>query len=78
MNLMCNSGRCCEEKVDASHLCCLFFQVDSLTVESMAKTADMSVTEFADQTSRALTGQTTSQDNFVFQAKPKETKLQVG
>lgn len=50
--------------------------VDSLTVESMAKTADMSVTEFADQTSRALTGQTTSQDNFVFQAKPKETKLQ--
>lgn len=60
------------------YLCCLFFQVDSLTVESMAKTADMSVTEFADQTSRALTGQTTSQDNFVFQAKPKETKLQVG
>lgn len=50
--------------------------VDSLTIESMAKTADMSVTEFADQTSRALTGQTTSQDNFVFQAKPKETKLQ--
>ena len=38
----------------------------------------MSVTEFADQTSRALTGQTTSQDNFVFQAKPKETNLQVG
>ncbi|PFX33048.1 DNA repair protein XRCC4 [Stylophora pistillata] len=50
--------------------------VDSLTVESMAKTADMSVTEFADQTSRALTGQTTSQDNFVFQAKPKGTNLQ--
>lgn len=50
--------------------------VDSLTVESMAKTADMSVTEFADQISRALTGQTTSQDNFVFQAKPKGTNLQ--
>ncbi|KAJ7372507.1 DNA repair protein xrcc4 [Desmophyllum pertusum] len=32
--------------------------VDSQTVESMAKTADMSVAEFADQTGRALTGQT--------------------
>lgn len=44
----------------------------------MAKTADMSVAEFADQTGRALTGQTTSQDNFVYQAKPRGSNLQVG
>ena len=52
--------------------------VDSWTVESMAKAVDMSVTEFAAQTGRALTGQTTSQDNFVYQAKPQGANLQVG
>ena len=52
--------------------------VDSWTVESMAKAVDMSITEFAAQTGRALTGQTTSQDNFVYQAKPQGTNLQVG
>lgn len=52
--------------------------VDSWTMESMAKAVDMSVTEFAAQTGRALTGQTTSQENFVYQAKPQGTNLQVG
>ncbi|XP_020612626.1 DNA repair protein XRCC4-like isoform X2 [Orbicella faveolata] len=50
--------------------------VDSLTIESMAKTADMSVSEFADETGRALTGQTVGQDNFVYQAKLKGSNLQ--
>ena len=51
--------------------------VDSWTVESMAETADMSVPEFVAQTGRALTGQTTGQDNFVYQVKPQGTYLQV-
>lgn len=50
--------------------------VDSCTLESMAKTADMSVTEFAAQTGRALTGQSTGQENFVYQVKPQGTHLQ--
>ena len=52
--------------------------VDSWTVESMAKAVDMSVTGFAAQTGRALTGQATRQDNFVYQAKLQGTNLQVG
>ena len=60
---------------------CLFllcaYPVNSRTIESMAKTADMSVSEFADETGRALTGQTASQDNFVFQAKLHGSNLQV-
>lgn len=43
----------------------------------MAETADMSVSEFADETGRALTGQTAGQDNFVYQAKLGGSSLQV-
>ena len=43
----------------------------------MAKTADMSLLEFADETGRALTGQTIGQDNFVYQAKLHGSNLQV-
>lgn len=43
----------------------------------MAKKVEMSVTEFANETGRALTGQATSQDNFVYQAKPQGSNLQV-
>jgi len=50
--------------------------VDSRTIESMAKTADMNVSVFADETGRALTGQTVGQDNFVYQAKLKGSNLQ--
>ncbi|XP_078363614.1 DNA repair protein XRCC4-like isoform X1 [Oculina patagonica] len=50
--------------------------VDSWTVESMASKTDMSVAEFASETGRALTGQATSQDNFVYQAKPQGSNLQ--
>lgn len=50
--------------------------VDSRTIESMAKTTDMSVSEFADETSRALTGQAVGQDNFVYQAKLNGSNLQ--
>ena len=54
------------------------YLVDSRTIQSMAKTADMSLSEFADETCRALTGQTTGQDNFVYQAKLHGSNLQVG
>ena len=64
-----------------SFFVCLFllcdFPVDSRTIESMAKTADMNVSVFADETGRALTGQTVGQDNFVYQAKLKGSNLQV-
>lgn len=50
--------------------------VDSWTIKTMAKAADMSVTEFAAQTSRALTGQLSGQDNFIYQAKPHGTNVQ--
>ena len=53
-------------------------KVDAGTVESMAQTADMSIAEFAAQTRRALTGQSTGQDNFVYQAKIHGNHLQVG
>lgn len=43
----------------------------------MAKKVEMSVTEFANETCRALTGQATSQDNFVYQVKPQGSSLQV-
>jgi len=43
----------------------------------MAKTADMSASEFADETGRALTGQTVGQDNFVYHVKLKGSSLQV-
>ena len=60
------------------HALFLNFPVDSWTVESMAKAADMSVAEFAAQTGRALTGQTTGQDNFIYQARPQGSNLKVG
>lgn len=44
----------------------------------MAQTADMSIAEFAAQTRRALTGQSTGQDNFVYQTKIHGNHLQVG
>ena len=44
----------------------------------MAEAADMSISEFAAQTGRALTGQTTGKDNFVYQAKLQGSDLQVG
>lgn len=50
--------------------------VSSSVVQSMAKAADMSVSEFAAQTGRALTGQATRQDNFVYQTKLRGTDLQ--
>ncbi|XP_073234889.1 DNA repair protein XRCC4-like [Porites lutea] len=50
--------------------------VDAGTVESMAQTADMSIAEFAAQTRRALTGQSTGQDNFVYHAKIHGNHLQ--
>ena len=53
------------------------YPVNSRTIESMAKTSDMSVSEFADETGRALTGQTAGQDNFVYQAKLHGSNLQV-
>ena len=53
-------------------------KVDAGTVESMAQTADMSIAEFAAQTRRALTGQSTGQDNFVYQVKIHGNHLQVG
>ena len=53
------------------------FAVSSSVVQSMAKAADMSVSEFAAQTGRALTGQATRQDNFVYQTKLRGTDLQV-
>ena len=53
-------------------------KVDAGTVESMAQTADMSIAEFAAQTRRALTGQSTGQDNFVYQVKIHGIHLQVG
>jgi len=37
----------------------------------------MSVSEFADETGRALTGQRAGQDNFVYQAKLHGSNLQV-
>ena len=53
------------------------YLVDSRTIESMAKTADMSLSEFTDETCRALTGQAVGQDNFVYQAKLHGSHLQV-
>ena len=53
-------------------------KVDAGTVESMAQAADMSIAEFAAQTRKALTGQSTGQDNFVYQAKIHGNHLQVG
>ena len=53
-------------------------KVDAGTVESMAQTADMSIAEFAAETRSALTGQSTGQDNFVYQTKIHGNHLQVG
>ncbi|XP_067038233.1 DNA repair protein XRCC4-like isoform X3 [Acropora muricata] len=51
--------------------------VSSSAVASMAKAADMSVPEFAEQTGRALTGQTAvGNDNFVYQTKLQGKDLQ--
>lgn len=62
------------------HVCIQLYclKVDAGTVESMAQTADMSIAEFAAQTRRALMGQSTGQDNFVYQAKIHGNHLQVG
>lgn len=44
----------------------------------MAKAADMSIPEFAEQTGRALTGQTAvGNENFVYQTKLQGKDLQV-
>ena len=55
----------------------VFSAVEASKVLSLAKALDTDVSDFACQTARALTGQAKSQDNFVYQAKPQGSNLQV-